>query len=254
MTDSIESLWPSRAIEQLSDRELADIYAYPESTGASDCWIRANFVSSLDGAASAQGRSEPLSSPADKRVFRLLRALSDVILVGAGTVRVEGYGSTHLDIAGYADLRRAKNPVPPVAVVTQSADIDPSSVLFTESIVAPIILTSRAAPPERLAALEAAGADLAFTSDREVSIGNAVEELRRRGLRRALCEGGPHLFTSLLAADRIDDLCLTLSPTLVVGPAERICAGSSPFEAPREMRLASVLSSHGSLLLRYTRR
>jgi 5-amino-6-(5-phosphoribosylamino)uracil reductase len=147
-----------------------------------------------------------------------------------------------------------KNLVPPVAVVTQSADIDPNSVWFTDNIVAPIILTSRAAPPERLAALEAAGADIVFTRDREVSIGNAVEELRRRGLRRALCEGGPHLFTSLLVADRIDDLCLTLSPTLVVGPAERICVGSSPFEAPREMHLASVLSSHGSLLLRYIRR
>lgn len=113
-------------------------------------------------------------------------------------------------------------------MVTRSADIDPNSVLFTDDIVPPIILTSTA----------------------EVPIGNTVEER----LRRVLCEGGPHLFTSLLVADRIDDLCLTLSPTLVVGPAERICAGSSPFEAPREMHLASVLSSHGSLLLRYTRR
>ncbi|HEY2725489.1 MAG TPA: hypothetical protein VGI84_12470 [Pseudonocardiaceae bacterium] len=54
MPDSIESLWPSRTIEQLSDRELADIYAHPESTGASGCWIRASFVSSLHGAASAK--------------------------------------------------------------------------------------------------------------------------------------------------------------------------------------------------------
>lgn len=99
MSGWIESLWPLASVDELSDNEIAGIYAYPDLPGTNDYWVRANFVASLDGAASLEGRSEPLSSPADKRVYRLLRALSDVILVGAGTVRVEGYGGTHLDVA-----------------------------------------------------------------------------------------------------------------------------------------------------------
>ncbi|MGH3991829.1 MAG: dihydrofolate reductase family protein, partial [Pseudonocardiaceae bacterium] len=186
MAGWIESLWPSPSVDALSDGEIADIYAYPNPPSRKDCWVRANFVASLDGAATLDGRSEPLSSPADKRVFRLLRALADVILVGAGTVRVEGYGWTHLDVAEHSFLRHSRNPVPPIAVVTRSGDLDPAADLFSRNTVAPIVLTSRAAPQERLEALEAVGAEIVLTGDRDVSLLRVFEELTRRGLRRVL--------------------------------------------------------------------
>lgn len=70
--------------------ELADLYAYPELP-SEDVWLRANMVSSLDGAGQHGGRSQPLSSDTDMRIFGTLRGLADVIVVGAQTVRQEGY-------------------------------------------------------------------------------------------------------------------------------------------------------------------
>ncbi|MDG4864085.1 dihydrofolate reductase family protein, partial [Streptomyces sp. T-3] len=68
--------------------ELADRYAYPDGPGV---WLRANMVSTLDGAAQHEGRSQPISCPADMRIFGTLRGLADVVVVGAETVRQEGY-------------------------------------------------------------------------------------------------------------------------------------------------------------------
>lgn len=253
MISWIESLWPLPSVDALSDEEIASIYAYPNPPLTKDCWVRANFVTSLDGAAAIDGHSGPLSGPADKRVFRLLRALADVILVGAGTVRVEGYGSTHLDIAEYSSLRGSQNPIPPIAVVTRSGDLDPAGDLFSHNIVSPIVLTTKAAPRQRLAALEAVGAEIVLAGDHEVSLPRVFEELTRRGLRRVLCEGGPQLFASLLVEDIVDELCLTLAPILAGGFAPRISYGSAPPAVPVSMRLASVLFSYDSLLLRYLR-
>lgn len=116
------------------------------------------------------------------------------------------------------------------------------------------MLTSQAAPHERLAVLEAAGAEIVFAGDRDVSLPCVFEELTRRGLRRVLCEGGPQVFASLLAENAVDELCLTLEPTLVAGSAPRISSGSVLATVPMSMRLASVLVSYDSLLLRYSRR
>ncbi|GAA3213974.1 hypothetical protein GCM10020256_14420 [Streptomyces thermocoprophilus] len=73
--------------------DLADAYAYPEtpSAQAPRPWLRANMVSSLDGAAQHDGRSQPISNATDMRIFGTLRALADVVIVGAQTVRQEGY-------------------------------------------------------------------------------------------------------------------------------------------------------------------
>lgn len=252
MPDEIESIWPPSPTGRLTDDDLATIYTYP-SPGK--LWVRANFVASLDGAATINGRTGPLSGPADTRVFRMLRALADVILVGAGTVRTEGYGDTHHDIAQHASLRRAQHlaPVPPIAVVTRFANLDPASALFTNNIVPPIVLTSRAAPKQRLASLAAAGAEVVLTGDQDVSLTPILEEFANRGFRRVLCEGGPQLLASLLAAEVVDELCLTVTPTLVGGHAPRIACGTA-LNPPANMRLKSVLFGDDALLLCYRRR
>src|SRR5918998_525371 len=78
-----------RADDALDDEQLARRYACPENLGAP--FVRASYVASADGAVSVGGRSEGLGSPADRRVFLLLRRLADVILVGAGTARAQDY-------------------------------------------------------------------------------------------------------------------------------------------------------------------
>src|SRR5262245_52892255 len=79
----------------LGPDELLRLYAYPASLESP--WIRANFVTSIDGAATVDGRSGALGGPADHAVFEILRDLADVVLVGAGTARQENYGGAHTD-------------------------------------------------------------------------------------------------------------------------------------------------------------
>ncbi|WP_175400430.1 dihydrofolate reductase family protein, partial [Streptomyces prasinopilosus] len=141
--------------------ELAAAYAYPAAaTGAGpgsggdrEPWLRANMVSTLDGAAQHEGRSQPLSCPADMRIFGTLRALADVVLVGAETVRREGYRPARAR-AEFAAAREAagQGPTAAVAVVSASLDLDFSLPLFTSPLVPTLVLTGSAAPPDRVAA------------------------------------------------------------------------------------------------------
>jgi riboflavin biosynthesis pyrimidine reductase len=233
---------PGPHAAELDDDRLAELYAYPADLAAP--YVRVNFVSSADGAAWAEGRSAGLGSPADRRMFLLLRELADVLLVGAGTVRAEDY-------RGARRNTRGRDTPPPIAVVTGSADLDPASRLLTDTAVPPIVLTLGSAPAERRERLAAAGADV-VTLDR-LTPDLLLAELARRGLHRVLCEGGPMLFGELLSADTVDELCLTVAPLLAAGPAPRIaqCTSEPP---PRPMDLVSVLHEDGNLLLRYRRK
>lgn len=236
---------------QQANTEVEAFYAYPD---ADRPWIRVNFVSSLDGAVTVRGRSRGLSSPADQRVLGLIRDLSDVVLVGAGTAMIEGYrGVKRTEVRGTRRQQLGLPEVPPIAVVTQRCSLPPDSPLVTDTLVAPIVITCDAAPAERRQGLADAGAEIVVAGDDEVDLREAIAALDRRGLRRIGCEGGPTLFGKLIEADLVDELCLTVSPLLAGGDAGRIATGPSPGQ-PRGMRLASVLHAEESLLLlRYAR-
>lgn len=254
MKDWIESLWPLPSVDELNDAELADYYSQPEIDRP---WVRANFVASIDGAASVGGRSEGLSTLGDRRLFKILRGQADAILVGARTVREEGYGDTHVDISDYSDLRLRNHqaPVPPVVVVTRSANISPVSPVITENIVAPVVVTTHAAPTGRVDSLRQAGADVLLMGDTEVPLPELIQHLERKGMHRILCEGGPQLLGELIVHDLVDELCLTVSPLLATSEAGRISSAPSETVALREMRLMSVLLGEDhSLLIRYRKR
>jgi riboflavin-specific deaminase-like protein len=225
----------------LDDEQLAARYAYPENLGAP--FVRVNFVASADGAVSVGGRSAGLGSPADRRVFLLLRELAEVVLVGAGTVRAEDY-------RGARRATRGRDTPPPIAVVTGSALLDPASRLFTDTHVPPIVLTLASAPPERRERLAAAGGDVVALDRLTPDL--VLAELARRGLHRVLCEGGPTLHGELVAADAVDELCLSVAPLLVGGTAGRIAVGPEGGH-PRPLELADVLHEDDVLLLRYRR-
>ena len=110
----------------LDDAALAALYGYPELGAPPAHWLRANMVASLDGAATVEGRSGGLSNEADQQVFAMLRAHADVILVGAGTARAEGYAPVRPESEGlrWAWLRDGRPPSPPIAVVTRALDLD----------------------------------------------------------------------------------------------------------------------------------
>ncbi|MEU4656196.1 pyrimidine reductase family protein [Streptomyces sp. NPDC023723] len=237
--------------------ELAAAYAYPDGLGGAggpDVWLRANMVSSLDGAAQHDGRSQPISSAADMRIFGTLRALADVVVVGAETVRQEGYRPARAR-AGLEEARRAagQGPVPAVAVVSAALALDFSLPLFTSPLVPTLILTGAGAPADRVAAAERAGARVVVAGDGPgVDPVRAVAALTALGHRRLLTEGGPRLLGQFVAAGVLDELCLTVSPTLTAGGAQRIATGPS-LAVPHRFELASLLEQEGFLFSSYRR-
>ncbi|WP_412104152.1 pyrimidine reductase family protein [Streptomyces europaeiscabiei] len=235
--------------------ELAVAYAYPEpAPGGREPWLRANMVSTLDGAAQHGGRSQPISSDADMRIFGTLRGLADVVVVGAETVRQEGYRPARAREA-FAEARRAagQTPAPAVAVVSASLDLDFSLPLFSSPSVPTILLTGAAAAPDRVATAEKAGVRVVVAGDgMGVDPARAVRALADLGLTRLLTEGGPRLLGQLIAADVLDELCLTVSPMLTAGDAQRIAGGPS-VPVPKRFALASLLEEAGFLFGRYRR-
>ncbi len=235
----------------LGDRRLEELYDYPPALDRP--WVQVNFVSSADGAATASGRSQGLSSPADKKVFALGRDLADVVLVGAGTATVEGYrGVKRTELRAERRARLGLSGVPPIAVVTGRCSIGPQTPLVADTLVPPIVLTTEAAPAGRRADLAAAGAEVVVVGEERVDMRRALDALAARGLLRVCCEGGPHLFGDLVAADLVDQLCLTIAPLLAGAGAPRIAEGVSRPD-PLGMRLASALTEDGFLMLRYRR-
>jgi len=237
----VHRLWPQPSATDLDNAALAAHYAWPEARAVP--YVRVNFVASLDGAVSVDGRSGGLGNAADKTVFHLLRELAEVVLVGAGTVRTEKYN-------GVQRNTRGRDTPPPVAVVTGTADLDPASRLFTDTVVPPLILTLESAPAGRRAALADAGGEVVVLPRLTPDL--LLAELGRRGLDRVLCEGGPSLLGALQAADAVDELCLTVAPLLVGGESGRIAHGPAGVP-PRRMALVGALHADDALLLHYRR-
>ena len=228
---------------ELDDHALAGLYGFPGPR-----WLRANMVASADGAGFLDGRTAALSTPADMRLFGLLRVLADVVLVGAGTARVEEYKPARR--LALEDLRAGRPPTVPVAVVSRKLDLDFATPLFTEAPpdARTIVITCTGAPDDQRAAA-ARVADVIVAGDMAVDLEEALAALRDRGLGRVLCEGGPHLLAQLAAEGLLDELCLTVTPVLAGPGPTRVVAGA-PFPA-RAMTLEHVLTDDGELFCRY---
>ena len=174
------------------------------------------------------GASGPLGGAPDRRVFPNIRAVADVILAAAGTVRAEGYGppAPSAEPAG-----RAPGPGPErgpaLAVVTSSLDLDPGWPLFTEAESAPLVVTTADAPAERRAAL-AAVADVLEAGTGRVDLADALGQIAALGAAVVVCEGGPSLNGQLLAAGLVDELCLTLAPLASAAASARSRTAPTP--------------------------
>lgn len=243
--------------DDLSDADLDAAYAWPGGPERAP-WLRANMVATADGAArSPDGRSATISSDADRRVFGRLRGLADVVLVGAGTARAEGYRPARVR-PELAERRRTagQTDVPAIALVSRSLDLDLGSDLLARAAVRTIVVTCASSDPELRGRL-AETSDVIVAGEADVDLRAAVRALHERGLRRIHAEGGPHLLGDLASADLLDELLLTVSPLLAGGsydagaPLSRILAGAPLPSAPRPLRLHHVLEEDGSLFLSY---
>jgi len=232
----VQRLLPLPVVD-LDDDALRAAYAFPDRLP----WVRGSMVSSMDGATRGpDGRSGSVSSAADKRVFSSLRAAADVILVGAGTVRDEGYRPSRL----------------PLAIVTGRLDLEPTLPLFAEPTASSprsLVLTTAAAEataPDWLRDI----ADVVACGPAAVDLRRAIDHLHERGLSRIHCEGGPGLLSSLAGAGLIDEFLLTVTPQLVGAPGpHHILHVPGGLPSGGRWTLAQVLVEDGSTFLRVQR-
>lgn len=221
---------------------LAGLYACPE---AGRPWIRTNFVSTIDGAVQdAQGVSGDLGGAPDHRAFTVMRSLCDVVLVGAGTVRAEGYRPISAESI-HASLREGRDRTPMLAIVSRRLDI-PAPLLAPGVIV----ITAESAPADDRARL-AERVDVLVAGERDIDWAAVLDVFASRGLQQILCEGGPQLHGTLVEQDLVDEACVTVSPQLMGGATKRITEGARAVERP--MLLGHAVADDGVLLTRWVR-
>lgn len=237
---------------ELDHDALAALYAYPSA----ERWLRANMVSTLDGAATGpDGKTGSINNEADRQVFMLLRALADVVVVGAGTARAEGYGRVQPPKGDLASVRAGRPAAPTLLLVSRSAALPLKLAGHEESEGESgdvLLATCEAAGEQALdAAREALGEDKVLVlGEAEVDLAALVGRLVDRGLSNMLTEGGPRLLRDLVAAGVVDEICLTVVPHVIGGEHPRILDGDG-VGAPMSPRL--LLEADGTLLGRWSR-
>lgn len=212
--------------DDLSDEDLRALYAAPSLP-----WLRVNMVSTLDGSATgSDGRSGGINDSADHRVFHILRAMADAIVVGAGTARAEGYGPGET----------------PIVLVSRSGSV-PETLRGAPT---GSVLMATVAHAEHLAEARAVlGADqVLVTGTHRVDLAAMKSLLVERGWSDLLCEGGPHLLRDLLDQGAADELTATVVPRVLAGEHPRIAAGP-PIDVL--LSLNCLLEENGTLLARW---
>ncbi|QEW00869.1 pyrimidine reductase family protein [Microbacterium caowuchunii] len=227
---------------------IAALHAPP--AGRRSPWIRANFVVSADGAAvGPDGRSGSLSSESDRLVFRALRCRADAVLVGAGTVRAEGYEGPLVDDEQVKwRVAHGLREQPVLVIVSGRLELDPA--MLASSPVRPIVVTSMRPSEAEVRAMEKVAQVERCGGDR-VDPAHLRDVLVGLGFYEVSCEGGPTFFGGMSAAAEIDELCLTVSPVLCGGLGSRMSVGDA---SALPLMLGHILvGDGGDLHLRYLR-
>lgn len=192
-------------------------------------WVEICMITTPDGATSKEGKSSPLGGPADQAMLKAWRSVCGVIMVGAGTVRAEGYG-----VPSRADLR--------VAVVTKSCNVDAGLPIFTSG--RGFLLTTTDAPQTSVETLRCGTG--------EVDLHGAVTELGQTYPGGPIhVEGGPALNAALLRDDLVDAINLTFSHRLA-GPHSGDPIATS-FVPSRRFEIADAATQDGFVFVRYER-
>jgi riboflavin biosynthesis pyrimidine reductase len=233
---------------------LGPYLAVDRSRPRHECWVTGHMVAGLDGTASVDGRVGSLSTKPDQELFRRMRQIADIVLVGAETVRRERYGTVRLDDDAQAQRRRqGQAPIPPLAVVSRSLAFDWTAKVFADAPedARTHVITCTAADPERRAEAEKF-AEVIVAGDDRVEPVAAMRALAELGHRVVLCEGGPNWLGELVAADRLDELCLSMAPLMGGDPLP--ISVTPPGAGLAEFELKGVMGEDDTLFLRYERR
>ena len=227
MPEAFRRLLPGPPAEGLSAAEIAA--AVPGAAGGERPFVLLNMIATADGRATIAGRTAPIANRADHELFHALRARVDAVMVGAETVRVEGYG-----------------PMEALAVVvTRSVELPVDRGLLAAPGNRVMIVTPS---PDR--ELPPCAASVSYLREGDLAV--ALRRLRdEHGVRSIDCEGGPGLNATLLPAGLVDELHLVIAPKLAGGRDPLTILGGGALEPPFDLDLLSLHESGGYLFARY---
>lgn len=228
------------------EAQLVELY---DSYFPSDSRVRvqSNMVMSVDGViAGADGLSRSVSTPADMRVFSVVRSLADAVIVGAQTVRAERL-TRMSPKPRHLDQRRARNQaeVPLMAIVTASGDLPWDRL--NERGSSPIVVFTNSTDPHTLRTLRHHADDVVVCDLHPDTI---VNNLSGRGCRRLVCEGGPSVLAQWMDAGRIDEMCLTVTPTLLSTSGAHRLFGPDGVHEKRDLRVLSLVTDGQTMMYR----
>jgi riboflavin biosynthesis pyrimidine reductase len=192
-------------------------------------YVVANMVSSADGRSTIEGRSAPLSDPADRVLFHALRRQVDAVLAGTGTLRTERY------------RRLVRQPERREERRARGLQLDPLAVVLSRSGGVPEDIEMLTDPEQPRAVFKGDEADPV----------QAFRRLREEHeVRSLLCEGGAVLLGALLQARLVDELFLCLAPVLAGGEGQVTVAGPA-LHPPVTLRLVHLIEHEDVLFMRY---
>jgi len=216
----LERLYPTpfESIDGDDRERLLELYRPPAAE-----WLRLNLITSVTGAASgSDGTSETLTNPADRRILGVIRELADVVLIGAESVRAEGYQQP----------RRSR-----IAIVTSSGDLAGNRLERTDG-PAPIVICPASAAERVNETITNAELLIVDAANGRISPTAIVDALRSASLPSIVCEGGPGLAAQLVDAGLVQEFCLATSPRI----------GGAPFPVLGDSAIAERTASLTGLL------
>jgi riboflavin biosynthesis pyrimidine reductase len=230
----------------MSEQDFTNAYSWPNKT-----WLRANMVQALNGSVVDKNQGTLLlSSDIDKKVFRLLRQLCDVILVGAKTAQSAPY--LHIKINEENQILRKNLKLslkPRVAIVSNQLNLSKEWLKQRIDEQLPLIYTSQSMDSNIRPFIGLA--EFVFCGQREVDLPSVKKDLVRRSFKRILCEGGPTLLHGLFEKHLIDELDLTIETNLPFTSALNTVVSGKVFSSPIKLNPVQVFNENQTVLVKY---
>jgi riboflavin-specific deaminase-like protein len=212
-------------------------------------YLALNMVATADGKAAVEGRTRAISSETDRQIFHNLRTQADAVMAGAGTIRTEGYGPiVKTDELRAKREREGLSPNPLAVIVSGRLHIPVDVPLLQDPASHVLVLTQS----EDELTGHRANVEYLRTESGPFDLRPLMERLRQEyGVRSVLCEGGPTLNASLLPYGLVDELFLTISPTIAGGEHALTIVTGAPLPDLMQLRLLWAMEDGSELYLRY---
>ncbi|MFC7141746.1 2,5-diamino-6-(ribosylamino)-4(3H)-pyrimidinone 5'-phosphate reductase [Halosimplex aquaticum] len=212
-----------------------------------------NAAMSADGKLSTREREQvAISGPDDFDRVDALRAESDAVMVGVGTVLADDPSLTVDDDARRERRRNAGKPENPARIVADSRIRTPTDARVLDDRAETYLLTSEAAPQDFVAEITESGAEVIAAGDQRVDLAAALAELESRGIDRLMVEGGGEIIFSLFEAELVDELSVFVGPTVIGGwKAPTLADGDGFVDDFPELSLRDVDGVDDGVLIRW---